>query len=121
MKEGRKEEKKEMADPEKPKFMTSAADPVRVIASFKARPGQEGALRQVLESLIAPTRSELGCIEYVLYRDAADPLHFVFDELWANMPAFAMHSAMPYIQTLLPRIAMMISEPPRVEAFYRVA
>ena len=42
--------------------------PLTVIASLKAKPGQENALFAALSSLIAPTRAEPGCILYEMHR-----------------------------------------------------
>jgi quinol monooxygenase YgiN len=39
---------------------------VTVIAYHRAKPGKEGALREALLAVCAPTRAEKGCINYDL-------------------------------------------------------
>jgi quinol monooxygenase YgiN len=109
---------KPTTDPEKYKLVTSES--VRVIASFKAKPGQQEALKQILMSLVEPTRSELGCIAYILHQDTNDIRHLVFDEIWVNMQALKEHAAKPYIRALSQRLQGIVSEPPVVETFYEV-
>ncbi|UVS69751.1 putative quinol monooxygenase [Nitrososphaera viennensis] len=110
---------KPTTDPEKYKLVTG--DSVRVIASFRAKPGKHEALKQILASLVEPTRAEPGCIAYILHQDANDNRHFVFDEIWVNMQALKEHSAKPYILALPQKLQEIVSEPPRVETFYEVS
>jgi quinol monooxygenase YgiN len=105
-------------DPEKYKLVTR--DSVRVIASFKAKPGQQEALKQVLVSLVGPTRGEPSCITYILHQDANDACHFMIDEIWADMQALKEHSAKPYIRELPQKLQGIVSEPQLVETFYEV-
>ncbi len=41
--------------------------------------------------LIAPTRKEVGCIEYTLHQDNQNPAVFVFYETWESAAAIAEH------------------------------
>lgn len=105
-------------DPEKFKLVTRNS--VRVIASFKAKPEQQEALKQTLASLVEPTRGEPGCITYILHRDANDACHFMIDEIWADMQALKEYSARPYIRALPQKLQGIVSEPQLVETFYEV-
>jgi quinol monooxygenase YgiN len=42
--------------------MASQTDPILVVAHFTAKPGKEGALLELLCSLVEPTRKEAGCL-----------------------------------------------------------
>jgi hypothetical protein len=53
---------------------------IDVIAHIHAKPGQEAALQQVLESFVDPTRKEDGCLRYDLFVDLDDPTKFTFIE-----------------------------------------
>jgi quinol monooxygenase YgiN len=64
---------------------------VKIVALFKAKPGKREELRQLLEGMTAPSRSEAGVIRYDLWRDEKDPDRFVIDELYADASAIAEH------------------------------
>ncbi|HVX03419.1 MAG TPA: putative quinol monooxygenase [Nitrososphaera sp.] len=110
---------KPATDPEKYKLVTG--DSVRVIASIRAKQGQQEALKRVLMSLVGPTRSEPGCIAYILHQDTNDVCHFMFDEIWANMQALQEHAVKPYIRALSQQLQGIVSLPPLVETFYEVS
>ena len=71
--------------------------PLTVIASLKAKPGQEAALFAELSSLIAPTRAETGCILYEMHRSHETPGWFIFNELWESRPLWDAHMAAPHL------------------------
>ena len=60
---------------------------VDVIAHLHAKAGKESELRKVLESFVAPTRLEEGCIRYDLFVDLDHPNKFTFIEEWASREA----------------------------------
>jgi quinol monooxygenase YgiN len=65
---------------------------VHVVAHIEALPGYEQEVREVLESYIAPTRKEKGCIRYDLFTDDSDPKKFTFIEEWASKEDLEAHS-----------------------------
>lgn len=65
---------------------------VHVVAHIEALPGFEQEVREVLESYLAPTRAEKGCIRYDLFQDDADPKKFTFIEEWESKEDLAVHS-----------------------------
>lgn len=73
---------------------------LHVVADFHAKPGQEQVLRATLHALMKPTRDEIGCIQYDLVEDSADPKHFMFVERWASLDAHKAHDQTPHIKTL---------------------
>ena len=87
------------------------ADKVRVVAESWAQPGQEEALRAVLEAAIGPTRQEAGCLEYVLHEDMAQPGHFVFVEEWESAEALKAHGQTAHIATLRAGAAPLLAKP----------
>ena len=60
--------------------------PLTVIAKLKAKSGREEQPREMLQSLVEPTRAEKGCISYDLHRSHEDPRLFVFYESWQSRP-----------------------------------
>ncbi len=71
--------------------------PLTVIASLKAKPGQEAALFAELSALVAPTRAEAGCILYEMHRSHENPGWFIFNELWESRPIWDAHMATPHL------------------------
>ena len=63
-----------------------------VVAHIQALPGNEAFVREVLESYVAPTRLEDGCLRYDLFVDIDDPAKFTFIEEWASADALFKHS-----------------------------
>ena len=70
---------------------------LRVIARFRAQPGRESDLEQVLVGLIEPTREESGCIVYELLENLEDPREFTFVEEWESESALEAHFSTDHI------------------------
>ncbi|QDQ27467.1 antibiotic biosynthesis monooxygenase [Chitinimonas arctica] len=62
-----------------------------VVATIVAKAGAEQQVEHALQKLIAPTRMEAGCIQYVLHRDLDQPGVFVFIETWQSRELHAQH------------------------------
>jgi hypothetical protein len=58
------------------------SQPFTAIATLIAKPGQQDLLEQGLRALVAPSRAEVGCSQYDLHRDLADPQIFYVIEHW---------------------------------------
>ena len=71
---------------------------IDVIAHIQAKSGQEAAVREVLESYLAPTRQENGCLRYDLFVDVDDPTKFTFIEEWASREALNLHAQSAHIK-----------------------
>lgn len=72
--------------------------PLTVIARIRAKAGQESRAREALLGLVAPTRRETGCLDYVLHQSLMDPAAFVFYENWASEELLDAHAKSPHIQ-----------------------
>jgi quinol monooxygenase YgiN len=96
---------------------------VTVLAALRVKPGLEVQARGVLQSIVAPTREEPGCLAYELHQSADDPVEFVFYERWATEQALSTHSS----STAAHRVALrqqlgeLIDGPPRVTRWRQVA
>jgi quinol monooxygenase YgiN len=74
-------------------YQHTAMNPiVHVVAHIEAIDGFESDVRAVLESYLAPTRLEKGCIRYDLFTDDSDPKKFTFIEEWASKEDLEAHS-----------------------------
>lgn len=75
--------------------------PLTIIANIHAAPGRTDLVRAELQKLIEPTRREVGCVQYDLHRDNADPAHFLFYETWESRDLWQAHMAAPHLAAYL--------------------
>jgi quinol monooxygenase YgiN len=90
---------------------------VHVVARFIAKPGKEDELRAVLTALIPPTRRELGCYQYDLLVELADPRQFCFVERWDDHAALDEHLQTVHVQTALARLEHLVEVPPDIRRY----
>ncbi|MFG0276290.1 MAG: putative quinol monooxygenase [Phycisphaerales bacterium] len=88
--------------------------PVIVIARVVALPGKAEDLRAVLESLVAPTRAEPGCIKYDLVRDRENAGVFTFVEEWTDDAALDRHFQTPHFIAAGERLGPLVAEAPEI-------
>jgi quinol monooxygenase YgiN len=88
-----------------------ANQPVTVVVRLKARPGKEAQVRQELFNLLAPTRAELGCINFDMHEDANDPALFLFHENWTSEERLKQHFDTPHIKRWIKLAEMLLAEP----------
>jgi quinol monooxygenase YgiN len=84
---------------------------VTIIARIKAKPGMEQRMQQDLLALLAPTRSEVGCIIFDLLIDINDPTVFVLYENWESKAALDAHFEQPYVKQVLQAYEATLAEP----------
>jgi len=65
---------------------------VNVVAHIEALSGHEQEVRSVLESYLAPTRAEKGCLRYDLFIDDSDAKKFTFIEEWESKADLDAHA-----------------------------
>lgn len=83
---------------------------VVVIARIKALEGFEKEVERELLSLIHPSRSEQGCLNYDLHRNADNPALFMFHETWASREDLERHMKMPRLDAFDERTEGMLAE-----------
>jgi len=86
------------------------SDTIRLVARLKARPGKVEALRAVLFGLLAPTRTEEGCITYEMLQNLEDPTDFTFVEEWSGQPAIDAHFASEHIREALAQFPDLLAD-----------
>lgn len=94
---------------------------VDVVAHFCALPGKEAELQAVLESFVAPTRREEGCLRYDLFVDVDNPAKFTFIEEWASAETLAAHGLSAHIQAGKPKFPELLAETRWVQKLTQVA
>ena len=77
---------------------------LRVVARIKAKPDKVEEVREALSGLVAPTRSEPGCIVYELLQNTDDPTDFTFVEEWESEAALSVHAASNHIRATRSRL-----------------
>lgn len=77
---------------------------LKVAAVLTAKPGQEEALKELLLTLIGPSRAEEGNLRYDLWQDQANPGQFLLDELYTGQAAIASHRETPHFRNYLAKI-----------------
>ena len=82
-----------------------------IIGTVTARPDTREELETLLMTQVAPTRAELGCINYDFHVDAANPCVFVFYENWTSRAALDAHLAMPHLQPLFSQLGRLLARP----------
>jgi quinol monooxygenase YgiN len=94
--------------------MTTPTDTNRelltVIARMHAKAGKEQELREALESLIAPTVAEKGCVNYDLHQGVEDPGWFFFYENWDSAADLDNHLAAPHLVEFADRLDDLLDE-----------
>ena len=73
-------------------------DHVILNVHMEAAAGQEEKLAEQLRALVAPTRSEAGCLTYQLHRDPQNPAKFMFYERFKSQSDLDQHLATPHFK-----------------------
>lgn len=81
-----------------------------VIAHMRAKPGQEEALREGLQSLIEPTQAEEGYVNYDLHESVEEPGLFYLYENWESAGHLDAHLETPHLVDFAGRIEALLDE-----------
>lgn len=93
---------------------------VYVIAKLQARAGKEAALRELLESLVEPTRKEKGCRRYTVLRDRSNPAVLTLLEDWDTEADLNTHLALPHLQKVFAQFPDLLGAPPEITRYQRL-
>ena len=91
-----------------------------VIAHIHAAAGEEALVREVLESYVAPTRIEEGCLRYDLFVDVEDGSKFTFIEEWTSIEALHRHSQSSHLAAGRARLEGKLAGPNQVRKLTRI-
>jgi quinol monooxygenase YgiN len=100
--------------------MKSETTPLTVVALFRSKPGKEAQLRELLTTLLAPTRVEEGCLNYDLHQGAEDPGRFLFHENWRSKADLDRHLGTPHVTGVLSKLGELVAEAPQIQLWHRV-
>src|ERR1044071_3425364 len=91
---------------------------VHVVARYLAKPGKEEEVKAVLLTLIAPSRRELGCYQYDLLQNPADPREFCFVERWDGEKALDNHAGSAHLKTARAQVEALVEGPADVRRYH---
>lgn len=83
---------------------------VRVIARAEAREGKAKELEAVLKQLVAPTRTEKGCLSYEFFASNLPGVYF-FVEHWASPDDLQVHANTERFKTTMAEAAKLVRVP----------
>ncbi len=75
----------------------SVTEALRVVATIPTKPEAADAIRAGLADLVAATRQEDGCLEYVAFESQSAPGVFVTIETWRSQADLDAHMTTPHI------------------------
>ena len=82
-----------------------------LFARFHARPGCEAALRQAIRDVEAPTKLELGCLDYQAFQSVRVPGEFYVHSRWRDAAAFELHASLPHTISFISTAESLIDHP----------
>lgn len=94
---------------------------VTVMAKVHAKKGKENELRELLLSLIDPTRGEAACINYDLHESVKDPGLFLFYENWISAAGLGQHFETPHVKEALKKAEALLAEPLEIQTLSMVS
>lgn len=62
-----------------------------IVAHITVVPDKIDLVKASLQSIIAPTLAEAGCLQYDLHQDNENPAHFMFYENWESRALWQDH------------------------------
>jgi quinol monooxygenase YgiN len=75
--------------------------PYVVTATWKAKPGEEDAVLELLGRVAAASRQEPGCLLFWVHRSPEDRSIFFLYEQYASEEAFRAHAASTHVRDLV--------------------
>jgi len=83
-----------------------------LIVSAKIKPEQRGRfLEAIEENAVTAVRDEPGCLRFDVVRDADDPQHYLFYEVYRDEDAFKAHRATEHFARWRQAAEVCLSEP----------
>lgn len=82
-----------------------------VIAILEAKIDKTESLKQALQKIVHPSRSEKNCIEFHLHQDLTNPNIFILYEIWNNVEAHEDQFTKPYIIELVNQLDELLAKP----------
>lgn len=88
-----------------------ADEKITVLAKIKAKDTTTETVKQQALAMVAPTRTEAGCISYDLHQSTEDESLFMFYENWTSKKALDEHIQTPYLQAFIAKAEEILDGP----------
>ena len=88
-----------------------------IVAEMKALPGKVEQVAAALETMLAPSRAEPGCISYRFFYSHDDSERIMFYEQWQDMAAIEFHFATSHFEALGGQLAGLLDGEPKMDIF----
>lgn len=88
-----------------------------IVAEMKAAPGKRAQLLAILDSMLAPSRAEPGCVSYRYFLSSEDPDLVHFFEEWTDQEAVEAHFATDHFQALGPQLVDLVEGAPDIRIY----
>ncbi len=88
-----------------------------LIAKFRTKPERRTEMMEMSKRMLAPSRSEDGCILYEFLQDPFDPDAFTFYEKWRSRQDLDLHFEMPHFKDFEKKFPGLIDGPESVVAY----
>jgi quinol monooxygenase YgiN len=82
-----------------------------LLVTIRSQPAHRQRVQELLLELIAPVRSEPGCLYYHLFEQAEDPDAFILAAGWADDAAVAAHPTHPSVPDTLEQLRPFLASP----------
>jgi quinol monooxygenase YgiN len=82
-----------------------------VFVRLHARQGEEGDVEEALREVAGPTREEVGCLSFHMFRSMRDPRLFFVHSRWVDEAAFQKHAELPHTMRFLKRVDALLDQP----------
>ena len=91
------------------------------LAFLRAQSGQSDMLGNALLALVAPSRSEPGCISYDVHRSNDDPDLWMVYENWQSTADLQAHFALPHMRDFVGMVPALVAGDLDLRAFTRLS
>ena len=96
-----------------------AGNQVTVIVRIRAKPETRAEVKQALLSLLSPTRSEEGCLNYDMHQAPDDDSLFLFHENWTSEEALKKHLQAAHVRKWIDRADELLAEPMELTLWHK--
>jgi len=90
---------------------SAVADTLTLIATLKAKAGEEQRLQSELDAMVEPSLAEPGCLAYHPYVDPNDPASMAIIEEWVDKAALDFHFTTPHFEKVKAALDEILAEP----------
>jgi quinol monooxygenase YgiN len=82
-----------------------------VFVRLHAREAEESAVEEALRDVTGPSREELGCLSFHIFRSTRDRRLFYIHSRWVDEAAFQLHAELPHTVRFLKRVDALLDQP----------